>query len=72
MKSIIELLQCIQCALLQTTDGDTKYIMDAGSAIAIWHVLLSILCTLGRKFGYSFYYSISTAVLYHSFTSEAK
>jgi len=35
MKSIIELLQCIQCALLQTTDGDTKYIMDAGSAIAI-------------------------------------
>jgi hypothetical protein len=35
VESIIELLQCIQCALLQTTDGDTKYIMDEGSAIVI-------------------------------------
>lgn len=35
MESMIELVHCIHCALLKTTDGDTKYIMDAGSAIAI-------------------------------------
>jgi hypothetical protein len=35
MESIIELLQCIECVLLQTTDRDTKHIMDAGSASAI-------------------------------------
>jgi hypothetical protein len=72
MESVIELLQCIQYALLKTTVGNTKYTMDAGSVIAIRCVILSILCTLGKKFGYSFYYSVSIAVLYHSFTSEAK
>jgi hypothetical protein len=35
MESVTELLHCIQGALLQTTDGDTKHVTDAGSAIAI-------------------------------------
>ena len=35
MQSTIELLQCMQCALLQTTDGNTKHIMDEGSASVI-------------------------------------